>query len=180
MNPPYDNDLAARMNHWLQAQRDASDAIDPLALASWLEGRLEGRQHVELRDEVEWLLAADPAWLEAALALRDIGAEPVLASEIQAAQALVVATPRFSRWLAWRAGALAALFDGVKGALRQPLPLAFAATLAVFATVASLWMGEMAAIEFGVEDMQSASLLEVTRIDYGATALVAMNDVIYE
>lgn len=163
------------MSHELQ-QQTAADAIDTLAIAAWLDGRLDSRQQVPVRDDVERLLAADPAWLEAALALRDIGTEPVLASEIQAAQALIVAAPCLSRGTAF----LQRLRDVLSEGARQPLPLAFAATLAVFVTAASLWMGEMAAIEFGVEDMQSASLLEVTRLDYSASTLVAMNDVSYE
>jgi hypothetical protein len=175
MNPLYDKELVARMSHELQ-QQTAADAVDALALAAWLDGQLDSRQQAPVRDDVERLLAADPAWLEAALALRDIGAEPVLASEIQAAQALVVAAPCLSRGTALLQRLRAALSDGA----RQPLPLAFAATLAVFVMAASLWMGEMAAIEFAVEEMQSASMLEVTRLDYSASTLVAINDVYYE
>lgn len=167
--------MATQMNQWLQRQSADIDDSDLLSLAAWLDGRvdgrLDGRQHEQARDRVEMLLAADPQWLASALDMQTLHAEPVLANELQLAQALVSAGNASARRRSnWRL-----LVQRCKQSL-QPLPLAFAATITALVMVGSVRMGQMAALEFGSEDLQTASMLQVTQLDFGASDALAMND----
>jgi len=170
MNPPYDKSMAIQMNQWLQQQSADIDDSDLLNLAAWLDGRVDGRQYERSRDRVEMLLAADPQWLASALDMQNLHAEPVLANELQLAQALISAGNASERRGSWRL-----LVQRCKQSL-QPLPLAFAATITALVMVGSVRMGQMAALEFGSEDLQTASMLQVTRLDFGASDTLAMND----
>lgn len=167
--------MATQMNQWLQRQSQDLDDHDLddrdlLNVAAWLEGRLDGRQHERARDRVEMLLAADPQWLASALDMQTLHAEPVLANELQFAQALVNADNAHLLRADWRL-----LLQRCKQSL-QPMPLAFAATITALVMVGSVHMGQMAALEFGSEDLQTASMLQVTQLDFGASDALAMND----
>ena len=161
--------MATLMDQWLHQQRVEFDDGDLNNLAAWLEGNRNDRQ--ASRDRVELLLASDPQWLGAALALPGVSTEPVPAEEVLSAQALVGACSARVSLLSHTYASLRQSFSGW-----QPMPIAFAATIVALVTVGSFWVSEQAAIEFGVDDMQSASMLDVTRLDFGANPQFAIND----
>ena len=127
-----------------------------LQIAAWLEGRLDERHAAD----VEYLLASDRELLARTLALRELHTEPVAAVELLRAQALVPAAPyrptlrqRIVEWLTLPPG-------------WQVAPVAAGSMMTVAVMAGSVWFGTLASQEFGADDLQSASLLEITQIDF--------------
>ena len=152
-----------------QAQQHCTPVSDDdlLHIAAWLDHRLD--EHSAAC--VEALLATDPELLKTALSLRDSAPEPVPAMDLLHAQALVTALPTsILSWPYWRV----ALLKGWREL--QPIPLAFGATVAALVVACSLWLGAVAALGLGIEDMQAASMLEITQLDFGASTLVSINE----
>lgn len=129
---------------------------DLLQIAAWLDGRLD-EPHAA---DIELLLANDRDLLERTLALRELHTEPVAAAELLRAQQLVTAAPyrpslreQIAAWLTPPQGWHAA-------------PVAAGAMMTVLVMAGSLWFGTLASQELGADDLQTASLLEITRLDF--------------
>lgn len=134
----------------------AVDDCDLLQIAAWLDGRLDERRAAD----VEALLANDRGLLERVLALRELHTEPVAAAELLRAQALVAAAPKRpslrEKIVAWL----------MPSQSWQTAPLAVGVMMSVVVMAGSVWFGTLASQEFGTEDLQSASLLEITQLDF--------------
>lgn len=131
---------------------------DLAQIAAWLDGPLDERRSAH----VEALLAADAELLTRVLALRESHSEPVAAAELLEAQALVAARAPGPSLLQRCTHAFALLFDP------QRAPVAVGAMMTVATIVGSLWFGTLASQEFSGDELQSASMLEVTRLDFAA------------
>ena len=134
-----------------------SDA-DLSQIAAWLDGQLDERRSAH----VEALLAADAELLTRVLALRELHSEPVAAAELLQAQALVAARAVGPSLLQRCVHAFALLLQP------QRAPVAVGAVMTVAMIAGSLWFGTLASQEFGGDELQSVSMLEVTRLDFAA------------
>ncbi len=113
--------------------------LDPMVLAAYLDGRLEGRE----REALEARLAADEGLLDEMLALRQLEPEAAPTNLILRAQGLVRETPRAAAAAprrAWFAGLLQ--------------PLGWAGTAAALALVCAL------SFELGRDGVAAAGALE--------------------
>ena len=120
-------------------ERDAPSPPDPMTLAAYLDGRLEGSE----REALEARLAADEGLLDELLALRDLEPSDPPTNLILRAQGLVREAPRPAAAAprrAWFAGLLQ--------------PLGWAGTAAALALVCAL------SFELGREGWSAASNLE--------------------
>lgn len=117
--------------------------LDPLVLAAYLDGRLDGRE----RDALEARLAADEALLDEVLALKELEPAAAPTNLILRAQGLVRATPRTA--------APASRRTWFSGLLQ---PLGWAGTAAALALVCAL------SFELGREGWAAASDLETLAV----------------
>ncbi len=148
------------MNISRESDGHSLDDHDLLQIAAWLDGRLDERRAVDVED---WL-AKDRGLLERVLALREMHTEPVAAAELLRAQALVAVAPKRSSLYENLREKIAARL--IRSQRWQTAPLAMGVMMSVVVMAGSVWFGTLASQEFGAEDLQTASLLEITQLDF--------------
>lgn len=144
------------MNTSSESNAQALADRDLLEISAWLDGRLDERRAAD----VEYLLANDRELLERVLTLRELHTEPVAAAELLRAQALVVAAPKCPSLREQ----IAAWLMPVQG--WHTAPLAAGVMMSVVVMAGSVWFGTLASQEFGSEDLQTASSMEITQLDF--------------
>ena len=178
--PPFGAGEKDIMKRWLQQEAKSAkgDGLfdcdqlldgDPLLqIAAWLDGRLNQRDSAR----VELLMASDPQWLQAALALRQSSLEPVPTAELLRGQALVsastvrsTATKRSVYSLQW----LTTLWSAWQN--WQPVPIAAGAMLSALIVTGGVWLGGAASQDFSLDDLQSTSQFEITQLDFSGSNL---------
>jgi hypothetical protein len=182
--PPFGAGEKDIMKRWLEREAQSANGDgwfcrdqlldgDPLLqIAAWLDGRLNERDSAR----VELLLASDPHWLQATLALRQLSPEPVPTVELQRGQALVSASTarsssamRPARTLQW----LTTLWSAWQN--WQPVPLAAGAMLSALIVTGGVWLGSAASQDFSLDDLQSTSQFEITQLDFSGSNGVAVS-----
>lgn len=180
--PPFGAGEKNIMKRWLEQEAQSAngdgllshdqlrDGDALLQIAAWLDGRLNERDSAR----IELLLASDPQWLQAALALRQSSPEPVPSAELLRGQALVpVFKESFSKagsvikrparvptwlttlWSAWQNW--------------QPVPVAAGAMLSALIVTGGVWLGSAASQDFSLDDLQATSQFEITQLDFSGS-----------